>query len=63
MQFKDLTFGVPKEIMRGERRVSAIPDTVKNKTKNLIYTGLHSVSPVIPYFHFRDVNSGDQSHR
>ena len=29
MQFKGLTFGVPKEIMCGERRVSAIPDTVK----------------------------------
>lgn len=29
MQFKGLTFGVPKEIMRGERRVSTIPDTVK----------------------------------
>jgi NAD(P) transhydrogenase subunit alpha len=29
MQFKGLTIGVPKEIMHGERRVSAIPDTVK----------------------------------
>lgn len=28
-QFKDLVFGVPKEIMPGERRVAAIPDTVK----------------------------------
>lgn len=28
-QFKGLTFGVPREIMHGERRVAAIPDTVK----------------------------------
>ncbi|MGI6343885.1 MAG: NAD(P) transhydrogenase subunit alpha [Bacillota bacterium] len=29
MQFQGLTFGVPREIMPGERRVSAIPETVK----------------------------------
>lgn len=29
MQFQGLTFAVPKEIMPGERRVSAIPETVK----------------------------------
>ncbi len=29
MQFKDLTFGIPKEIMPGERRVAAIPETVE----------------------------------
>ncbi len=29
MQFKGLTFGIPKEIMHGERRVAAIPETVK----------------------------------
>jgi len=29
MQLKGMTIGVPKEIMRGERRVAAIPDTVK----------------------------------
>lgn len=29
MQFKGLTFGVPKEIMPGERRVAAIPETVE----------------------------------
>ena len=29
MQFKGLVFGVPKEIMPGERRVSAIPETVE----------------------------------
>lgn len=29
MQFQGLTFGIPKEIMHGERRVSAIPETVK----------------------------------
>lgn len=29
MQFKGLTVGVPKEIMHGERRVAAIPETVK----------------------------------
>jgi len=28
MQFKGLTFGVPKEIMHGERRVAATPETV-----------------------------------
>ncbi|HHY03934.1 MAG TPA: NAD(P) transhydrogenase subunit alpha, partial [Thermoanaerobacterales bacterium] len=28
-KFKGLTFGIPKEIMPGERRVSAIPETVK----------------------------------
>ncbi len=28
-QFNGLTFGVPKEIMAGERRVAAIPETVK----------------------------------
>lgn len=29
MQFQGLTFAVPREIMPGERRVSAIPETVK----------------------------------
>jgi NAD(P) transhydrogenase subunit alpha len=29
MKFKGLTIGVPKEIMKGERRVAAISDTVK----------------------------------
>lgn len=29
MQFKDLTFGIPKEIMPGERRVAAIAETVE----------------------------------
>ena len=29
MKFTGLTVGIPKEIMHGERRVSAIPDTVK----------------------------------
>lgn len=29
MQFQGLTVGVPKEIMKGERRVAAIPETVK----------------------------------
>jgi NAD(P) transhydrogenase subunit alpha len=29
MKFKGLTIGVPKEIMQGERRVAATPDTVK----------------------------------
>ena len=29
MEFKGLTVGVPKEIMHGERRVAAIPETVK----------------------------------
>jgi len=28
MQFEGITFGVPKEIMRGERRVAATPETV-----------------------------------
>ena len=32
-QFKDLSFGIPKEIMQGERRVAAIPDTVKKLTE------------------------------
>jgi NAD(P) transhydrogenase subunit alpha len=29
MKFQGLVIGVPKEIMKGERRVAAIPDTVK----------------------------------
>lgn len=29
MKFKGLTIGIPKEIMKGERRVAAIPDTVR----------------------------------
>lgn len=29
MRFRGLVIGVPKEIMKGERRVSAMPDTVK----------------------------------
>lgn len=29
MQFKGLTFGIPREIMPGERRVAAIPETVE----------------------------------
>lgn len=28
MQFKDITIGVPREIMPGEKRVGAVPDTV-----------------------------------
>lgn len=31
-QFEGLTFGIPKEIMNGERRVAAIPETVKKLT-------------------------------
>lgn len=33
MKFKGLTVGVPKEIMKGERRVSAIPETVGKMVK------------------------------
>lgn len=29
MKFKGLTIGIPKEIMKGERRVAAIPETIK----------------------------------
>lgn len=29
MKFKGLTIGIPKEILKGERRVAAIPETVK----------------------------------
>jgi len=29
MKFKGLTIGIPREIMKGERRVAAIPDTVR----------------------------------
>ena len=29
MRFRGLAIGIPKEIMEGERRVAAIPDTVK----------------------------------
>lgn len=29
MQFQNIVFGIPKEIMPGERRVAAIPETVK----------------------------------
>ena len=32
MNFKGLTFGVPKEILADEKRVAAIPDTVKKLT-------------------------------
>jgi NAD(P) transhydrogenase subunit alpha len=32
MKFKGLTIGIPKEIMKGERRVAAIPDTVRKMT-------------------------------
>ena len=28
-QFEGLVFGIPREIMLGERRVAVIPDTVK----------------------------------
>lgn len=34
MQFQGLIFAVPKEIMPGERRVSAIPETVKKMVSN-----------------------------
>ena len=33
MQFKDLVFAIPKEIMTGERRVAAIPETVDKLVK------------------------------
>ena len=29
MKFRGLVIGVPREIMKGERRVAAMPDTVK----------------------------------
>ena len=29
MRFTGLVIGIPREIMKGERRVSAVPDTVK----------------------------------
>jgi NAD(P) transhydrogenase subunit alpha len=29
MKFQGLAIGIPKEIMKGERRVAAMPDTVK----------------------------------
>ncbi|NLS45144.1 MAG: NAD(P)(+) transhydrogenase (Re/Si-specific) subunit alpha, partial [Firmicutes bacterium] len=29
MKFQGLTIGIPREIMKGERRVAATPDTVK----------------------------------
>ena len=32
MQFQGLVFGIPKEIMPGERRVAGIPETVKKLT-------------------------------
>ncbi|HBK84510.1 MAG TPA: NAD(P)(+) transhydrogenase (Re/Si-specific) subunit alpha, partial [Firmicutes bacterium] len=34
MQFQGLVLCVPKEIMPGERRVSAIPETVKKMISN-----------------------------
>ncbi len=34
MKFTDLTIGVPREIMKGERRVSATPETVKKMVDN-----------------------------
>ncbi|WP_352418552.1 NAD(P) transhydrogenase subunit alpha [Proteiniborus sp.] len=33
-QFKGLTIGVPKEIMKGEKRVSATPETVEKMVQN-----------------------------
>jgi alanine dehydrogenase len=30
MKYKDLIIGIPREIMNGESRVAAIPETVKN---------------------------------
>ena len=33
MQFKDLVFAIPREIMSGERRVAAIPETVDKLVK------------------------------
>ncbi len=43
MRFRGVTFGVPKEIMPGERRVAAIPETVKKMVaegaKVLLQTG------------------------
>ncbi len=34
MRFAGITFGVPKEIMQGERRIAAIPETVKKMVLN-----------------------------
>lgn len=34
MKFQNLRFGIPREIMPGEKRVSAIPDTVKKMVAN-----------------------------
>jgi len=48
MEFTGLTIGVPKEIMHGERRVAAIPETVKKMVdggaKVLIETGAGEAS-------------------
>ncbi|MEL7563613.1 MAG: NAD(P) transhydrogenase subunit alpha [Dehalobacterium sp.] len=56
MQYQGLTIGIPKEIMKGERRVAAIPETVKKMVnqgaKVLVETGAGDGS----YF-------GDQQYR
>ncbi|MEL7568351.1 MAG: NAD(P) transhydrogenase subunit alpha [Dehalobacterium sp.] len=48
MQLQGLTIGVPKEIMKGERRVAAIPETVKKMVgegaKVLVETGAGELS-------------------
>ncbi len=34
MKFQSVRFGIPKEIMPGEKRVAAIPETVKKMVAN-----------------------------
>ena len=41
MSLQGLTIGVPKEVMQGERRVAAIPATVKKMHDAAIVTDFH----------------------
>ncbi|MDD4569273.1 MAG: NAD(P) transhydrogenase subunit alpha [Tepidanaerobacteraceae bacterium] len=49
-QFEGLTFGVPKEIMGGERRVAAIPNTVKKLTEGGARVLLEKEAGIGSYF-------------
>lgn len=54
MNFKGLTIGVPKEIMKGERRVAATPETVEKIVKKGAVVLIEKGAGVGSYFHDED---------
>ena len=44
MNFNGLIFGIPREILSGERRVAAIPETVRKETYDFLRERIEELS-------------------